>query len=296
MHNLQVPAIHRPTGVRAGFMAAVDDPVSGLHHAGEQWVPAQFLIDQHRHPVWELYLQIHGQTRWQVAGRTHTLQPNDLMAVAPHAEHRLLGPVAEAHHFFFAAIDVTVAEQRHPGPAACWRDLPTVVVRAGAETVAEAFAQLMRELTAPHDFAHEGLCLAVDHLVLAATRSIRSNRPVSRLSSHPAVATVRDLLDRQYGEAWTLAGLADLVGLAPTYLAGLFTAEVGEPPHRYLVRKRVERARQLLETSDLTITATALSLGFASSQHFARVFRQLVGVSPSAFRLARTTGAQVSAD
>lgn len=65
-----MPELGRPIGLRAGFHAAADDPVSGLLHAGEQWAPARFLIDRHSHPVWELYFQMHGVTRWTAAGRT----------------------------------------------------------------------------------------------------------------------------------------------------------------------------------------------------------------------------------
>ena len=78
----------------------------------------------------------------------------------------------------------------------------------------------------------------------------------------------------------------DRVGLAPSYLAELFVDHLGQPPHRYLNERRIERARQLLEGSDLTITALALSLGYGSSHRFARVFRPLTGTTPTAYRLS----------
>jgi AraC-like DNA-binding protein len=98
------------------------------------------------------------------------------------------------------------------------------------------------------------------------------------------VARVRALLDREYRRHWTLAELAGRVGLAPTYLAGLFTRELGMPPHRYLKERRVGRARQLLRGSDLPVTAIALETGFASGQHLARVFRDVTGHSPRQYR------------
>ena len=51
--------------------------------------------------------------------------------------------------------------------------------------------------------------------------------------------------------------------------------------------------RQLLETSDVTVTALAFSLGFSSSQHFARVFRQLAGTTPTGYRSSSTAGGRV---
>ncbi|MDX3002699.1 helix-turn-helix transcriptional regulator [Kribbella solani] len=72
------------------------------------------------------------------------------------------------------------------------------------------------------------------------------------------------------------------------YLAELFAGELGRPPHRYLSERRIDRARQLLEASAIAITALAISLGFSSSQHFARVFRQHTGTTPTAFRASRS--------
>jgi AraC family transcriptional regulator len=91
-------------------------------------------------------------------------------------------------------------------------------------------------------------------------------------------------VDQEFHERSTLRELADRVGLAPAYLAELFVDQLGQPPHRYLTERRVDRARQLLESSDVTITPLALSLGFSSSQHFARVFRQLVRAAPTSYR------------
>jgi AraC-like DNA-binding protein len=101
---------------------------------------------------------------------------------------------------------------------------------------------------------------------------------------HPAVRTVKRLLDQEFHERWTLRQLADRVGLAPAYLAELFANHLGQPPHRYLNERRIDRARQLLDSTDLTITAIAQTLGYSSSQHFARVFRQLTATTPTAYR------------
>ena len=118
--------------------------------------------------------------------------------------------------------------------------------------------------------------------------------PPPRLALHPAVVLVQRLLDQRFDERWTLRRLADHVGLAPTYLAELFASQAGQPPHRYLNERRVERARQLLRSTDLSITAIALSLGFSSSQHFARVFRQRTATTPTTFRATNSNGERIA--
>jgi AraC-like DNA-binding protein len=277
-------AVFRPDGLRAGFHADRFDPVSGLVHAGEQWVPEQFLIAPHEHPVWEIYLQQHGTTHWVAGGESYVLHPGDLFAVPPDVTHHLAGRSGN-HHFYFAAVDLDVVARRHPDLAR-----PAGVVHREAGDVAYAFAQLVRELTTRYEYAGTGLTLAVDHLVLAFSRSLAPTA-APQLAMHPAVRTVKRLLDQEFHERWALRDLADRAGLAPAYLAELFAAELGQPPHRYLNERRIDRARQLLESSDVTITALALSLGFSSSQHFARVFRQLTGSTPTAVRARLQQGA-----
>lgn len=272
-------SLHRPSGLRAGFHAEGFAGESGLLHAGEQWVPEQFLIEPHEHPVWEIYLQQHGSTHWVAGGESYVLHPGHLFAVPPGVTHHLAGRSGN-HHFYFAAIDREPVVRRQPALAVPW---PKTVVHREAGELAHAFAQLVREVTTRYEYADIGLTLAVDHLMLAVSRSL-APAAVPQLAMHPAVRTVKRLLDQEFQERWTLRELGDRTGLAPAYLAELFTTELGQPPHRYLNERRIERARQLLETSDITITALAVSLGFSSSQHFARVFRQLTGTTPTAFR------------
>ena len=86
-----------------------------------------------------------------------------------------------------------------------------------------------------------------------------------------------------------LAELAELVGLSPYHFARAFKASAGLPPHRYLMERRVERAKGLLTGTSMAVTEIAHSCGFASSQHMATVFRRFVGATPSAYRRERLT-------
>jgi AraC-like DNA-binding protein len=278
-------SLSRPDGLRAGFHAEVHDPVSGLVHAGEQWVPEQFLIEPHEHPVWEIYLQLHGVTRWVAGDQSYLLQPGQLFAVPPQLVHHLAGRSGN-HHFYFAAVDLEPVVRRQPVLATGW---PSTVVHRDAGELAHAFAQLVRELTTRNEYADVGLSLAVDHLVLAVARAMAPTA-APQLAMHPAVRTVKRLLDQEFHARWTLRQLADRVGLAPSYLAELFANHLGQPPHRYLNERRIDRARQLLDSTDLTVTAIASTLGFSSSQHFARAFRQLTDTTPTAYRRIRRGG------
>jgi AraC-like DNA-binding protein len=286
--------VFRPPWIRAGFHADLEGGDSGLVHAGEQWAPARFLVPPHTHPAWEFYLQVHGESSWLAQARMFGLRPGHLLGVAPGVLHHMQRESSRNNHFFFAAVDLAPALGRHPDLAADWWGLPEAIHRTDAEALVESFRQISLELTAARRHATTGLSLAVDRLVLDLTRQIRAPSSPALLIGHPAVAAVRKLLDHHYARRWTLAELAREVGLAPGYLATLFTREVGLAPHRYLSERRVRQAQYLLATGDLPVTAIGLEVGFGSGQHFARVFRQLTGTSPGQHRRSTSTDDQTA--
>jgi AraC family transcriptional regulator len=83
----------------------------------------------------------------------------------------------------------------------------------------------------------------------------------------------------------TLAQLAAVVGLNPYHFARQFKAATGLPPHQYVILRRVERARHLLQAgTDLSLAEVALHAGFCDQSQFCRHFKRLVGVTPGQFR------------
>jgi len=82
----------------------------------------------------------------------------------------------------------------------------------------------------------------------------------------------------------TLAQLSALVHMSPYHFSRLFRHSTGLPPHRFVVRARIERAARLLETSDLPIGHIGRLVGFPSPSHFSTVFRRLTNVTPRGHR------------
>jgi AraC family transcriptional regulator len=81
--------------------------------------------------------------------------------------------------------------------------------------------------------------------------------------------------------------LAALVRLNPSHFGRAFRNSFGEPPHEYLIRRRVERAQGLMLSSDAPLSEIALDCGLADQAHLSRLFRRLVGETPRAWRRAR---------
>ncbi len=100
---------------------------------------------------------------------------------------------------------------------------------------------------------------------------------------------VRDLIESALGENLSLERLAAEAGIAVHTFAAAFTRAFGVPPYRYVIRRRVERAKSLLRHSDLPIARIAYETGFASQSHLATTFKRTVGQAPGAYR--RSSGA-----
>lgn len=95
---------------------------------------------------------------------------------------------------------------------------------------------------------------------------------------------VRDAIDAQYSDELDLATLAAIAHVTPAHLVRSFRGVFGETPHRYLQRRRVERAMFLLRTLDWPVTRVCVEVGFTSLGTFGRTFRDLVGESPTSYR------------
>jgi AraC family transcriptional regulator len=93
-----------------------------------------------------------------------------------------------------------------------------------------------------------------------------------------------EYLEAHLGEDVGLNDVAAITGLSTTHVANLFRAGTGEPPHRWLMRRRFERACELLGNPALTVTDIAHACGFASSQHLATVMRKRLQTTPTAYR------------
>jgi AraC-like DNA-binding protein len=103
----------------------------------------------------------------------------------------------------------------------------------------------------------------------------------------------RDTMDRAFAQPLDVPALARVAYVSPAHFSREFRATFGETPHRYLQRRRVERAMELLRETDRPVTEICLDVGFNSLGTFSRTFREVVGESPSRYR-ARFAGPGVS--
>src|SRR3954449_6215631 len=114
-------------------------------------------------------------------------------------------------------------------------------------------------------------------MIAAMSRAVEeSNRRMLR---------ARDAMDRGYADPLDIQALARIAFVSEAHFIRTFRATFGETPHRYLQRRRVERAMFLLRQTDRSVTDVCFDVGFTSLGTFSRTFRAVVGETPSDCRI-----------
>ena len=104
-----------------------------------------------------------------------------------------------------------------------------------------------------------------------------------------SLRSARDLIDLRFADPSTSTSWRHIAGFSRFHFARAFKDAYGETPANSLTRRRVERAKDLLRSANLTVTEVCMLVGFSSLGSFSSRFSELVGMSPSAFQRASAT-------
>jgi AraC-like DNA-binding protein len=104
------------------------------------------------------------------------------------------------------------------------------------------------------------------------------------LSDLVRLRQARDRIDREYAEPLSVTILARAALMSPGHFSRSFRAAFGETPYSYLMTRRIERAKAMLRSGDLSVTEVCFAVGCTSLGSFSTRFAELVGESPSAYR------------
>lgn len=257
------------------------------------WYPCQpeWVLPKKAQPFYTLFACVGGSADFVVGGRSYKLHRDSVLLCPPRiprvARHDPADPlhvyVVWFHAQLYGVLDLLTV-YRFP---VAWQPTPdrmTQIIRAIQHIIAELAAQ-----EPGYVLATNGQCaqlLAVLYRDAAAWARDDSGDDILAAVDVYRLAPAFQLIQRHYGERLSLDELASAVHLHPTYFSSVFRRATGLPPHRYLSRYRLERARELLLSTDLPVTQIAKITGFRDPFYLSRTFHHTVGVSPSAYRKA----------
>lgn len=184
---------------------------------------------------------------------------------------------------------------------------PSLVLRAAAEFSAPIQAEVV-ETAAPNDpvILSVGLALMAEletekgsgrmyaeslanilalHLLRHYTASAHSRQHFVGGLSGKKLRLVLDFIDTNYAGDLGLAELAAVAGVSTFHFAREFKRATGATPHQYLIKLRIERAKEFLSRSEMSLVDIGFKAGFSHQSHFTRLFRKLTGTTPQSYRL-----------
>jgi len=131
------------------------------------------------------------------------------------------------------------------------------------------------------DSVEQALAVALVNGYAVRHRSVQTHR--GGLGS-ARLRRIKELVDAKMEDELTLCEMAQSVELSTAHFSRMFRKSTGESPHHFVLRHRVERAKEMLPAAEERVLDVAVACGFKTQQHFARVFRRMCGVSPTEYR------------
>jgi AraC family transcriptional regulator len=156
-----------------------------------------------------------------------------------------------------------------------------------ANSVAKLLETARRELERDQKAAKESLVTASNILQAEIERCSGANGSTSGGLAAWQILRVRAYIDSNLDRTIHIRDLSAVARRSPAHFSRKFKRAVGEPPHAYVVRRRLERACHLMITSTAPLSEIALSVGFSDQAHLCRLFRQAFGQSPANWRRER---------
>jgi AraC-like DNA-binding protein len=280
MTNSVSPRLERSCGRPAGWIRTAPSC------AGLQRVEAFFAghgFDPHRHDTYAMGFTIHGVQSFRYRGAARTSVPGQVFVLHPDETHDGRAGTSDGFRYRILYVEPRIIHQalgEMHGPLPFVRE-----VTSNDPVLARAIMPALEDLESPlEDLQRDQIVLALGEALAAADAS--RARPRSPARHWDAVARARECLDAHLAKGVRSSELETLTGLSRYDLARQFRACLGTSPYRYLVMRRLDRARALIRQGK-PLADAALASGFADQSHLTRHFKKAYGVSPGAwFRLA----------
>jgi AraC family transcriptional regulator len=175
--------------------------------------------------------------------------------------------------------------------AACPQNLAQIFACVGQNKITDPFLEILfkqlwdalPQLDQAYGSLRNGIVTAIlSQLLLKSTTDAPEATTV--IMPQWRLRKVEQFVEANLGESVSLQDMASAAGVSKRHFARSFQQEVGETPIRWLMQRRVDRAKKMLEETDIPLCEIALICGFASQSHLTRVLKQSAGSTPLRWR------------
>ncbi|MGH2354014.1 MAG: helix-turn-helix domain-containing protein [Chloroflexota bacterium] len=292
-------APQRPVGAAAYELPPLEGLLTGVScrvlSAG--WFPCApgWRLDRRVMPHHIVFVCVGGMAEFRVGGEPYRLTPGSVLLMPPdvpqEGRHVPTEPPMEVYSLHFTALVYGVLDV----PTLLGLPIMLRLSPKSADTVVGAAERIIEELAARapgYALAANGECMRLltalwrEHLSQGGRPSDGEATPPSQVAR---LAPVFQLIQARYAEGLTLQRMADVLHLHPAYFSTLFKQITGWPPSRFLARYRLDRARELLVSTDRPVHEIAAITGYGEPSHLRRELRRREGLAPRDYRRAKKT-------
>ncbi|HHV96462.1 MAG TPA: AraC family transcriptional regulator [Clostridiaceae bacterium] len=254
--------------------------------------PAKHVVKTNQHDYYQMVFVLGGEGVISISDEKYNTSINQLYIFKPNVRHRMVAseykPLSTVELKFYCnnAITENLIDQ-----------LPSFIKDTG-NYIRTAFVNIIEEIKTQDVFTEHLIKALLTQIILNLVRLSNKNKvPYSdnhpdRISftesnsknSNEPLDKVVDYIRRNYFLEIKLNYLAEMVHLSPVYFCSIFKEKYGITPIQYLKSVRHENAKNLLITTNDSITAIAEKVGFQSVHYFSRVFKLIEGITPNEYR------------
>lgn len=238
----------------------------------------------HTHQFTELFYVLHGEGVFYIEREKVPVKTDDLIIINPNVEHtEKTFPNNPMEYIVFGVEGLAFSFPEHD--QAYGRGYSFYSYGSDKNQFIN-FAQLMMHEFQDKKPGFEKVCHGLLEVLLVYISRKQKLSVISessfQLSKECAIA--KRYIDTNYAQDITLYSLADLTHINKFYLAHSFTECIGQSPISYLTERRLAACKELLSSSNLSVTQIANSAGFSSQSYFSQIFNKKVGMSPRQYR------------
>lgn len=235
----------------------------------------------HTHACTELFYVVGGLGQFRIMDKMLAVKQDDLVIVNPQVEHTELSLNANPLEYIVLGVEGLEFAANEGGNGR----YTLFNFRRGREELLTLFHDILSEIDRK-PAGYEIVCQdLLEVLVVKLMRHTDFSLTVApQRRSSKECAAVKRYIDGHFKESVTLDMLAGMAHVNKYYLVHTFSREYGISPINYLISRRVEESRHLLERTDHTLSQIAQMVNFSSPSYFSQSFRKLTGMSPMEYR------------
>ncbi len=290
MQSEQLPKAWNELNEKLSFMPAVIKAIEKIHDTS-------WSMDLSRHDYYEMVYIKKGTATFMIDGIDVNMAANSLVIIKPQKAHKFIvrSENCELIVLYFKLRSSGEGANSH----ASLKDFVEYIedesvgsyiyLKLGKKNdIINVIKRILRERMKPQVWGDFLSCLLVMELFVLLSRTLKLEWEQSvknrNLKLHELLNVAKEYIDQNYAKELTLSQVAKYIYLSDSYFAHSFKDKFGISPKSYILKIRIEEAKELLENTDMKIADVARSVGFSSQQRFNDIFRKFTEMTPLKYR------------